>query len=414
MHAHHASDPALVADFAREARAYARLDHPAIVEMYDFFEHDGRPVLVLEYVDGLSLQDLLTRLWTGGQSLGDAVALYVMQEVFAALAAAHGARDRSTGELGYVVHRDVTPSNVLLGWDGRVKLTDFGIAKLGGVEADTQAEGLIKGTFGYMAPEQLLSKEATVRTDVYQACLVLRELLIGQRTFVRGRESQVDFLERLARPSLPDIDTQRAGVPAAVGEALRIGLRPTPEQRVITAAQIHDVLASCLDVCRGRDELVSLLASVHEPKSSPAQQVQTYRASARDLLDRARRETWTEPRALEAALRPPSSIGGVSREKLVGSRNRLPWRALPWAVPYAAIAFLGMGPELTAPQPPSPASAAGYRSEGVAMPPAIANGASGAPEERGALEETLAGIATDGGGRAPGNDADAAPDRGAR
>jgi serine/threonine-protein kinase len=281
-----------------------------------------------------------------------------------------------------------------------VKLTDFGIAKLGGVEADTQAEGLIKGTFGYMAPEQLLTKEVTARTDVYQACLVLRELLLGQRTFVRGRESQVDFLERLANPSLPDIDTQRAGVPAAVGRALRVGLRPTPAERTVTAAQIRDVLAACRGAVRGRDDLVALLASVRERRSTPAQEVQTYRASARDLLARATGETRVEPRVSES-VPPPSSIGGVSRERLVVLPRPLPWRALPWAVPYAAIVLLGMGLGQPAPPAPSVSAAAGAASEGVAMPSAVATGAPVAP-------------ATDGGGRASGVDADVVPDRGTR
>jgi serine/threonine-protein kinase len=392
MHVHHASDPAYVADFAREARAYARLDHPAIVEMYDFFEHDGRPVLVLEYVDGLSLHVFLTRLQAASPPLGDAAALYVMREVFAGLAAAHDARDRSTGDAAYVVHRDVTPSNVLLGWDGRVKLTDFGIAKLAGVEADTQAEGLIKGTFGYMAPEQLLTKQATARTDVYQACLLLRELLLGQRTFVRGRESQVDFLERLARPSLPDIDTQRAGVPAAVSEALRIGLRPTPADRTISAARIRDVLTSCPDASRGRDQLVILLASVREPRSTPAKEVQTYRASAADLLARATGAARPEPRAPDAAQLSPSSIRGVSRERPVAPQSPPPWRWLVWAAPYAAIAVLGVGARQPASQGSSASSQARARTEAPAEAP-----------------EPLGEAVTDGGGGEPGRDAYVVP-----
>jgi eukaryotic-like serine/threonine-protein kinase len=266
LHAHRATQAAYVADFAREAQAYARLKHPTIVGMYEFFGDAGRLVLVLEYVDGPSLRALLAQLPPRGKSLGDAAALYVMLHVFSALAAAHEVRNPWTGKPAYVVHRDVKPANVLIGTDGRVKLTDFGVAKLAGVQADTQDRGLIKGTVGYMAPEQLLSKKATVRTDVYSACLLLRELLLGCRAFVRGDESEVDFLKRIAHPTLPPVETLRAGVPQGVSEALRSGLRPNPEQRDISAAQIRDVLASHVDLAGARGELLMALACARSPR----------------------------------------------------------------------------------------------------------------------------------------------------
>jgi serine/threonine-protein kinase len=266
LHARRASDAAYVADFAREAQAYARLKHPTIVAMYEFFEDAGRLVLALEYVDGPSLRTLLAQLQPRGQSLGDAAGLYIMMHVFSALAVAHEVRNPWTGEPAYVVHRDVKPANVLLGTDGRVKLTDFGLAKLAGVQADTQDRGLIKGTVGYMAPEQLLTKMATVRTDVYSACLLLRELLLGFRAFVRGNESEIEFLKRIAHPTLPPVETLRAGVPQGVIEALRSGLRPDPEQRDVSAAQIRDVLASHVDVAGARGELLKALACVPSPR----------------------------------------------------------------------------------------------------------------------------------------------------
>jgi serine/threonine protein kinase len=266
LHAHRATEAAYVADFAREAQAYARLKHPTIVGMHEFFEDAGRLVLVLEYVDGPSLRTLLAQLQQRGQSLGDAAALYIMVHVFSALAAAHEARNPWTGEPAYVVHRDVKPANVLLGTDGSVKLTDFGLAKLAGVQADTEDRELIKGTVGYMAPEQLLTKKVTVRTDVYSACLLLRELLLGSRVFVRGKESQVDFLRRIAHPALPPIETLRAGVPQAVSEVLRSGLRPDPEQRDTSAAQIRDVLASHVDLAGARGELLVALECARSPR----------------------------------------------------------------------------------------------------------------------------------------------------
>src|SRR5579883_147366 len=169
LRADRARDPAYVADLAREARAYARVDHPAVVQLYDVVDDDGRPALVLQYVRGLSLHQLRAGLSSSGTALGDEVAIYVMHHVFAALAAAHEARDTDTGELAQVIHRDVSPANVLIDWSGTVRLADFGIAKLAGQSSGDTALGLVKGTQGYMAPEQVDGSPVTVRTDVYQA-----------------------------------------------------------------------------------------------------------------------------------------------------------------------------------------------------------------------------------------------------
>src|SRR5262249_34225249 len=154
---------------------------------------------------------LVGQLRLRGEAVGDDVALYVMAQVFAALAAAHAARDPATGEFASVIHRDVSPKNVLVDWEGAVKLTDFGIAKLAGVSGDTRA-GLLKGTYGYMAPEQVLGDPTTVRTDVYAGCLLLRELLLGRREFERGDMPELELLQAMADPRLRPIEELRPGV----------------------------------------------------------------------------------------------------------------------------------------------------------------------------------------------------------
>ena len=140
------------ARLGREALAYARLAHPAIVRLYDFVEDDGRLTLVLEHVDGLSLARVLAGLRVSGDDLDEACVWYVAYRIFLALAAAHAARDPMTREFAPVIHRDVSPGNVLVPWDGYVKLTDFGVARLAGFASDTRP-GVVKGTIGYLAPE---------------------------------------------------------------------------------------------------------------------------------------------------------------------------------------------------------------------------------------------------------------------
>ena len=125
--------------FAREAAAYARLSHPAIVKLYDFFSDDGQLVMVLEYVDGLPLHKLRALLKPPRPCPSTtARPCSSRARIFGALsAAAHGA-DPQTGEFAPVIHRDVNPSNVLIPWDGHVKIADFGIAKVAGVPTTTR------------------------------------------------------------------------------------------------------------------------------------------------------------------------------------------------------------------------------------------------------------------------------------
>src|SRR5207302_7068705 len=121
----------------REATAYARLTHPAILRLYDYFAVKGEPAMVLEFVDGVSLARLVEVLRERGEKLPTAAAIYVAERIFAALTAAHSARDPRTREFSPVIHRDAAPANVIVTAEGEVKLSNFGFAKLIGMSTDT-------------------------------------------------------------------------------------------------------------------------------------------------------------------------------------------------------------------------------------------------------------------------------------
>lgn len=244
--------------FAREAAAYARLSHPAIVKLYDFFSAEGQLVMVLEFIDGLPLNRFRAMLRKGGEQLDDRASIFVASRVFAALAAAHGARDPETGEFAPVIHRDVNPSNVLIPWDGHVKLADFGIAKVAGVSSDTQA-GFIKGTYGYMAPEQVRGEPVTVRTDVYAATLLLWELLARRKAIQRGALPEMEVLRAMAEPSLPSLDVLRPDLSQRLRDAVARGLEPSPDARSITADEMLVVLRESVTSNEGRNVLAELL-----------------------------------------------------------------------------------------------------------------------------------------------------------
>ncbi len=260
-------DPAFERMFAREAHAYGRLAHPAIVKLHDFFSADGQLVMVLEYVDGLPLNKLRAMLSIAGEKLDDRAALFIGARLFSAIAAAHDAKDPETGELAPVIHRDINPSNVLIPWDGHVKLTDFGIAKVTGVQGDTKS-GFIKGTYGYMAPEQVRGEDVTVRADVYAGSLILWELLTRRKAIQRGALPEVEVLKAMAKPQFPSIDTLRPDVDPKLREAIRRGLEPNADRRAITADEMVAVLRGAVKGDEARSLLVTSLARVRpEPAS---------------------------------------------------------------------------------------------------------------------------------------------------
>src|SRR5918998_656984 len=154
MHRDISDDPDQLERFRREARAVARLNHPHVVTVIDFGEDDGRPYIVLEFVEGETLKQRIKRV--GRLPVDEAVAYAI--EIGRALSAAHGER---------LVHRDVKPQNVLLDPDGRAKVTDFGISRSLDAETGLTATGRVLGTTDYVAPEQALGEDVSEQSDLY-------------------------------------------------------------------------------------------------------------------------------------------------------------------------------------------------------------------------------------------------------
>ncbi len=248
--------------FAREAAAYARLSHPSIVRLFDFFSQNDQLVMVLEFVDGLPLNRLRASLKDVGKKLSDMSALYVADRIFDALACAHGYVDE-TGAKSPVIHRDVNPSNVLVGWNSEVKLADFGIARVTGVRSDTQA-GLIKGTFGYMAPEQVNGGDIGPHTDVYAAGVLLWEMLAHRKAIQRGALPEIEILRAMAEPQIVSLDVLRPDLDRRLRDAVRFALEPDPSKRKITAEEVCRTLRDISSPAAGRGELHELLKLAKE------------------------------------------------------------------------------------------------------------------------------------------------------
>jgi len=263
-----AEDPELMALFADEARIAGHLAHPNIVRVYEFGEADGRPYLAMEYVPGQTLGRLLQRMIRDKRRLPRELAVYVVSCLLDALAHAHEARDDQGTPLA-IVHRDISPSNLLVSYAGDVKLMDFGIAKATNRRTVTMA-GNLRGKFPYMSPEQARGDPLDRRTDVWSSGVVLWETTLMRRLF-RGDDIAV-MREILAgavvRPSEVDPD-----YPAELQTILLGALTPDRDARTPTASAMAAQLRVWLDRqghAAGRDELAALLAEVfaEEQRSS--------------------------------------------------------------------------------------------------------------------------------------------------
>ena len=197
-----ARDPDFVAMFIDEARVCARLGHPNIVQVFDFGEQDGELYMAMEYVDGTTAARLVRAAATRAEDVPLDVCFHVALSLLRSLEYAHNVRDDDGKPLA-LVHRDVSPGNVLIDRSGTVKLTDFGIARAAEIERRTDA-GQLKGKLGYMSPEQVVGRELDARTDIFTLGIVLAELLIRRPLFGGGKE--LDVLIRIRDADLSAID----------------------------------------------------------------------------------------------------------------------------------------------------------------------------------------------------------------
>ena len=222
-----ARDSDFVAMFVDEARVCARLGHPNIVQVFDFGEQDGELYMAMEYVDGTTGARLIRAAAAAGEEIPLDVCLHIALSVLRALEYAHAARDEDGKPLA-LVHRDVSPGNVLIDRSGAVKLTDFGIARAAEIERRTDA-GQLKGKLGYMSPEQVVGRELDARSDIFTLGIVLAEMLILRPLFSGGKE--LDVLLRIRDADLSAIDRAGRRVPDDVRAVLFRALARDPALR---------------------------------------------------------------------------------------------------------------------------------------------------------------------------------------
>jgi eukaryotic-like serine/threonine-protein kinase len=239
LHAHLSEDPDFVTMFLDEARLAARIHHPNVIQTLDVESSEGELFVVLDYVHGDSLSRLLREARRLGESVTPGLVGTMLFGALEGLHAAHEARD-AAGDPLELVHRDISPHNILVGTDGIARVLDFGVAKARG-RAQTTRVGQLKGKLAYMAPEQLRGNVSR-RTDVFAASVVLWEALTGTRLFQGDDEGEV--VDKLLHQTIPSPRQYAPLVTPELEEVVMRGLERDPSRRFATAREMAIALES--------------------------------------------------------------------------------------------------------------------------------------------------------------------------
>ncbi|MDX2015401.1 MAG: protein kinase [Myxococcaceae bacterium] len=345
--------------FLDEARLAARLTHPNICQVFDLGEVDGRFFLAMEFVDGLTVSQLLSGLARRSLQMPLDATMRVVGAVLEALHAAHTLTDEA-GQALQVVHRDVTPSNVMVTAQGSVKLLDFGIARVRGRSTETRV-GMAKGKLGYMAPEQLRSQPLDARTDVFQVGALLYHLVLGKGPYAASMGGPTIF-DDMAATRFPPPRSVDASVPAALEAIILTAMRRAPAERYQSALDMHvalEAFARQHQLSMGPQVLTTLIQTLSGEFDVP-DEAEVVALGSADLIEGNTTTVRGRPARDGGAANEPGG-GTVSVVQPARARRRGPSAAVLVAVAVTAVG-VGLGASL----------ALGFRASGepVALPEA--------------------------------------------
>jgi serine/threonine protein kinase len=288
---HVADDPRFIAMFMQEAELAMGLSHPNLCPIYEFGEHEGAYFIAMEWVRGLSITQIHKRVFGRGASgIPHPLVARIGADVADALHYAHTALGRD-GKPLHLVHRDVTPDNIMIGFDGTVKLLDFGVAKAASQRVKTEA-GMLKGKFAYMAPEQYRGEELDGRADVFSLGACLYEALTGLALFHRATEYET-MGAILSDEAPPRVRTTKPATPTSLDALVARALAKDRPIRTKSAQALHIELERYLveqGLVVGTKELAEYMAALAPAESKSPPEIDT------------RRELWTrESSATEQA-----------------------------------------------------------------------------------------------------------------
>jgi serine/threonine-protein kinase len=270
LHAHLGAKPEVARLFKSEARLAVMMSHPNVVQTVEVGQSDEGWFIVMEFVDGLSLRQLLRSLRAAGEKLPAPLAARLLADACAGMAYAHGLVDPATGKPLNVVHRDLSPDNLVLSRAGVLKVLDFGVARARGQLHHTEP-GRVRGKLEYMAPEQLLAQPVDARADIYSLGGVLYELLAGVRP--HGGDSDAERMRALLQDEPVPLGERRPDVPAQLLAVVDRAMARLPTERYADCGEMLDALEAYLLECgvpAGRPQLSALAQRWASAAAPPA------------------------------------------------------------------------------------------------------------------------------------------------
>ncbi len=272
---HLAQDPDFVRAFVDEAKILGMLNHPNIVGVYDFGEDQGRLYLALEFLDGPSLATLVDRATRCGDPVPIGLVAYIGKEICQGLHAVHTALDPQGAPLG-LIHRDVTPSNIMTTRAGGVKLLDFGVAKIASSDQVTQ-HGRLKGKPGYFAPEQIAGTEIDARLDLFSLGVLLYEMTCLRHLFHRDGEGIGATIYRILQMEIPEPSAVRPDTPPALDRIIMKALSRERQDRFASAGEMAQELDAVVRESGTRaEDLARFVATQPASRVGPSSQITTF------------------------------------------------------------------------------------------------------------------------------------------
>ncbi len=396
MHRHLAEDPEFRAMFLDEARLAARIRHPNVVSTIDMGSSDEGMFLVMEYVTGEALAALVRVATRRSERIPLSVSIRILIDTLYGLHAAHVATDDAGAPLS-IVHRDVSPQNILVATDGHARVLDFGIAKAAG-RSHTTRDGQLKGKFRYMAPEQIRDGPVSAQTDVYAASVVLWELLTGEPLFKGSNDAAI--VARVLEGVVAAPSKLAPSLPVELDAIVLKGLAREPADRFASAEQMAEALETLSqsttakqvgvwvehmagDVLRRRVEQIARIEAapstpglVVAAPSDPVTGTRTLEVDvpeARTLVREALMTPSSEPAPSRPRFRPltvvlgTALVGGLAGLAFVGVRAG-PGAQAP-AASSATPAIATEAPSVDTPLPPVASAPASAPSVALAPPP---------------------------------------------
>ncbi len=312
LHPHLNKDPDFVAMFVDEARLAARIHHPNVVPIFEIGVKDEQYFLVMDYIEGDTASRLMIRSKHLGRALPIGFTVRVLVETLAGLHAAHELAS-DDGRPLEIVHRDVSPQNILLGVDGVARITDFGVARAAARIGDQTQGGQLKGKLAYMAPEQIRGGKVDRRVDVFAAGIVLWEMLAGERLF--KAETDGETLFKVAAAEVPDLRAKVPGLAPEIAALCHRALAKEPQDRFATAADFGDALEAA---ARAAGQMFTARESAALVNELVGQEITAHRDLVRTWLTRS--DVSRSGVALAQAF-PPPVRADVEPSSASGSRD---------------------------------------------------------------------------------------------